>query len=306
VQVIRRLVGPVLLLVPLALEACSAEQRPTNTTSVSAPLDAAKPMAGLKPEAITVPQSAQFTAYNALRTALNEGTAAIDGGDTAKTGDALARSRAGYERDLLAQTRSADADLNDRILKAYDAMAAAAKAGDAPAYRISRYVTDVGIIRLAVLRIRSLLGGGDRAEAERWFSVIANRFDLARDVQPLGAAWKRVQNGPVDAPTQKVVDLSLGGYLATKMRGELKGAAGGLDEKNAAKARWELSGGVAYYDAIKEVVQQQLGADGAKKMVEALQGADTAIVGQDEARARTLLQGINTQLDALDGSIAGA
>ncbi|HVG98101.1 MAG TPA: hypothetical protein VNK05_14430, partial [Chloroflexota bacterium] len=296
-QIIRRLVGPVLLLLPLALEACAAEQRPTNTTSVSAPLDAARPMAGLEPEPITIPQSAQSAAYNTLRTALNEGTAAIDGGDRAKTGDALARSRAGYESDFVAPTRSADADLNDRILKADDAMAAAAKDGASPAYRISRYVIDVGILRLATLRTRALLGSGDRSEAEKWFSVVANRFDLAKDVQPLGAAWKRVQSGPLDAATQKVVNLSLGGYLATKMRGELKGAVGGLDEKNAAKARWELSGGMAYYDAIKEIVQQQLGAGGAKKMLESLQGADTAIVGEDDARARTLLQTVTAQLD---------
>src|SRR5262245_44555118 len=167
-------------------------------------------MAGLKPEPITVPQSAQFAAYNTLRTALNEGATAIDGGDKTKSGDALARSRAAYESDFVAPTKGADADLNDRILKAYDTVAAAAKDGDAPGYRISRYVIDVGILRLAALRTRALLGGGDRAEAEKWFSVISNRFDLAKDVQPLGAAWKRVQSGPLDAATQRVVNLSLG------------------------------------------------------------------------------------------------
>jgi hypothetical protein len=296
--------GALLLVLAAPIAACKAERRPTDTTSVSQPLDPAKPLAGLKPEGITIPQSPQFTAYDGLRMSLNEGATALDGGDRAKAGEALSRARSGYEGDFASPTRSTDPVLHDRILKSYDAMGGAVREGDGGTYRFNRYFADVGILRLATLRIRAALGKGEGAEGERWFSVIANRFDLAKDVQPVGAAWKRVQSGPVDATTQKAVDLTLGGYLGTKIRAELKGALAGLEEKNKAKARWEVAGGIAYFEAIKEVVQQQLGAEGARKLSETIQGVDAAIEQDEEARARSLIEQANAQLDAFDRSIA--
>jgi hypothetical protein len=296
--------GGALLVLAAPIAACRAERRPTDTTSVSQPIDPAKPLVGLKPEGITIPQSPESIAYNGLRMSLNEGATALDGGDLAAAGDALSRARAGYEGQLASPTRGADPDLHDRLLKSYDVMGGAVREGDGGTYRYHRYFADVGVLRLATLRIRAALGKGEATEGERWFSVIANRFDLAKDVQPVGAAWKRVQSGPVDATTRKVVDLTLGAYLVTKVRAELKGAVAGLDEQNKAKARWEVAGGIAYHDAVKEVFQQQLGVEGARRLAETIQGVDAAIEQGDEARARGLIEQANAQLDAFDRTVA--
>jgi hypothetical protein len=290
----------------LGAAACGAETRPTNTTSVSAPLSSSKPLAGLQPEPVTVAPSAQFTAFNGLRTNLSAGATALEGGDRAKAGEVLAAARAAYDKEFSAVVREIDAALHGRITTSYDTMADAAKNGVAGAYRIQRYVADVGIVRLATLKTREGLRKSDKAGAESWFSVIANRFDLTKDIHPVGAAWKRVQTGPIDAPAQKAVALALGSYLGTKTRGELKGAVGGLDEKNKPKARWETSGGIAYFDAIKEIYQEQLGADAAKKVAETLQSIDAAIVQDDDSKARSLVDQANAQLDAFDRSINGA
>lgn len=293
-----------LVLAVVISSACRAERRPSDTTSVSAPLDSAKPLAGLKPEAISIAPSPQFNSYNTLRTGLNEGATALEAGDTARAADLVARGRSIFDAEFSATVRGADPALHDRLAKSLDTLAATVQDGNAGAYRYERYVVDVGILRLATLKVREDLGKGDRAAAEAWFSVVANRFDLSKDVQPVGAAWKRVQTGPLDASAQKAVNLSLSGYLATKLRGELKGAIDALDEKNQAKARWEVSGGVAYFDAIKEDYQQQLGDEAGRKMAETLQAIDNAIVQGDEARARTLIEQANTMLDSFDRSVA--
>lgn len=185
-------------------------------------------------------------------------------------------------------------------------MAGAAKSGDAGGYRYERYVADVGILRLATLKTRESLRKGDKAEAEKWFSTIANRFDLTKDIHPVGSAWKRVQSGPLDTTTQKAVSLSLGSYLGTKSRGELKGAVGGLDEKNKAKARWETSGGIAFFDAIKEIYQEQLGADTTRKVSDTLHSIDTSISQGDDGKARSLIDQANTLFDTFERSINGS
>jgi hypothetical protein len=301
----RVLVHTPLLFGVFGAAACSAESRPTNTTSVSAPLDKAKPLAGLQPEPITIAPSAQFTAYNGLRTSLNGGATALDGGDKAKAADLLGTARTAYDKEFSATVKSSDSALHDKIMKSYDTMAEAIKSGDAGGYRYQRYFADIGILRLATLKTREALRKTDKAEAEKWFSTIANRFDLSKDIHSVGAAWKRVQNSPIDASTQKAVTLSLGSYLGTKVRAELKGAIGGMEEKNKAKARWETAGGIAFYDAIKEIYQEHLGADAAKKLNETILGVDTAIIAGDDAKAKTLIDQVNAQLDGFDKSIAG-
>jgi ribosomal protein S20 len=295
----------VTLLVPLVLvlAGCHAERRPTNTTSVSAPLDEAKPLAGLKPEAITVAPSPQFTAYSTLRTDLNNGATALEAGDREKAAGLLANSQKTYDSEFASTVQSTDGALATRIQDAYKNMATAASDGDAATYRRLRYVIDIGILRLATLKSRDALAKNDVGEAERWFSTIANRFDLSKDVQPVGAAWKRFQTGPVDAAAQKAFNLALAGYLSTKARSELKGAGDGLNEKNAAKARWENSGGLQFFEAMRETYQQQLGEDATKKMADTLAGFDAAVAANDEAKARSLLEEANKQLDQFDRSL---
>jgi hypothetical protein len=293
------------LALALLLVGCQAERRPTNTTSVSAPIDEAKPLAGLKSEAITIAPSAQFNAYNTLRTSMNGGTTTLEGGDRAKAGGQLAESQSTYEKEFASTVQAADPALATRITQSYQGMAVAARDGDAGTYRRLRYAIDVGILRLASLKTREALARNDAAEAERWFSAIANRFDLSKDVQPLGAAWKRVQSGPVDAAVQKAVNLSLAGYMATKVKAELKGAGDGLTEKNPPKARWETAGGVAYFDILKETYTEQLGEAATKKMNDSLVAIDAAIVQNDEGKARSGIEEVNKQLEQFEQSLAG-
>src|SRR5262245_1601655 len=119
----------------LVLVGCQAERRPTNTTSVSAPIDEAKPLAGLKPEAITIAPSPQFNAYNTLRTSMNGGTTTLESGDRAKAAAQLAESQSTYEKEFASTVQAADPGLATRITQSYQGMAAAARDGDSATYR---------------------------------------------------------------------------------------------------------------------------------------------------------------------------